>query len=278
MEPQNRDESVPSTLMLPSANSGEPPSLMSRSEQKILLAHNSKKFTELDHKQRILLLNRACIICGIREAPTVELAKVITADIANKFPSLKETELELAMNMNKYGELEKKFDHYQILSPDFVCNVLLEYYKHRNRLLMQFNKTDPYREKTDEEKKLLHDNFLEMICQKFEQYKKSGDVEIQLNKPVFDFLWNKCLMRFSKAKQDEYRARATEQHIKNMRENLLALNNQDVRNELRRFAEGGTLSDSSRANINWLCRMMAINDFFLECVKSGVGVRGRIGG
>jgi hypothetical protein len=180
------------------------------------------------------------------------------------------------MNMNRYGEFEKKFEHFQSLSPDFVCNVLLEYYKHRNRLLMQFNKVDPYREKTDDEKKQLHDNFLEMICQKFEDYKKSGDVEIQLNKPVFDYLWDKRILRFSRAKADEYRARATEQHIKNLRESPLALNLQDVRMELRRFAESGVFSDSSTANINWLCRMMAINDFFGECVKRGVEVRERL--
>jgi len=251
--------------------------LMSLSEQKMLKAQTEKKFLELNHKERTALFNKICLAINIRVEVPIELVQIISDDIRNKFPSLRSTELQLAMNMNKYGEFETKFEHYQAFSPDFVCNVLLEYYKHRNKLLQQFNKVDHYREKTDEEKKQLHDNFLELILQKFEEFKKSGAVEIQLNKPVFEYLWSKRIMRFSPAKADEYRSRATRQHIKNLRENPLNLQDPNVRDELRRFAEGQTPTDHSLANINWLCRMFAINDFFAECVRDGVELRERLG-
>jgi hypothetical protein len=197
------------TTKLPAHNLPQMPNSLSgmplmKTEQQMLQAQTTRKFLELSNEMQTKLMLGVCVKCGIKKDLTREGIMLIRQVIKEKFPSLRASELEIACSMNMYNEFEKKFEHFQSLSPDFVCNVLLEYYKHRNRLLNKFNKIDPYREKTDEEKKLLNDNFIEMICQKFEQYKQSGDVEIQLNKPVFDFLWNKRLMRFGKAKADEY--------------------------------------------------------------------------
>lgn len=249
---------------------------MSKTDNRILAVQSTKKFLELNYEERGALLQRICFSIGVGGAISKESVLVICQDIKNKFSGIKAKEMEIAFDMSKYGELVnfkgERFQHYQALTPNFVCDILLAYYNHKNKLMASLpKKEDDLKPISPDQQRQNHEYMLKDIVNKFNEFKQTQGCQITVNNVVMEYLWNNEFIRFNEAKKLYYLSKAKEQHIKNIKESPAFNDKVNLRKELDQL-QSGNVPEESSGSIKWIARMMSIHDFFKQCIEKNIEV------
>jgi len=73
------------------------------------------------------LVVQCCVICGVRSLPDEFLFKTIWDFVKSKYLHYTFNELKNAFTMNAAGELDKRYDHFQLFDITFISSVMNAY-------------------------------------------------------------------------------------------------------------------------------------------------------
>lgn len=87
----------------------------------------------------------ACVFCGIKEAPD-SLVLTGLKKVFNHYHYITPDEFQLAFELNLHGEYEKKIEHYQQFSADFMASIFQAYRSRKVAALKAFKQYEPIKE------------------------------------------------------------------------------------------------------------------------------------
>lgn len=149
-------------------------------------SYNLDRIMEIENKAHIAVhliqsMKKDIALKGIKETPRDEVLDDVIKMVLKKYSFLTPIEIEIALEMERYGEFEEKTEHYQFYGTEYVAEVLKKYLNWKQQKATELNlsrKTFQIEHKVDEEK--INSEYLNTILTEIKKGKELSSIQAHL--------------------------------------------------------------------------------------------------